>query len=331
VSRGIGARQMKGIDEEFGGLAQRAQQGGLAQMRMERGDKDREFGLRQGADQRLAASQTASADLANTQAMAREADAARDAQHQAASLTETGRHNRAMERNALVRPPQFQVVVGEGGAQFWADPRNPQAPVRPVMGPDGQPVVKPRATRPIPPSEKNTLQEMTGEARALGALGQRFQPEFAGGGPLGGVATGVYQALGSMGTKGMQEDAAFWSDFQRLVDLPQRNAIFGASLTANEKSSWERAKNVSPKSDPDLVKKTLAEMQAISQRKVSEHGDALLAENFNPDAVRSLTGGLAGGQPTQGAGTVRVRRKSDGKTGAMPAQNFNPELYEEIE
>jgi hypothetical protein len=94
LSRGLGARQDRKIDEESQGLAQRAQEGYAAQARhkeairqqdiaRQQGNMDRDFGLRAGADARAAASQSSAAELANMQAMAREADAARDAKHQA--------------------------------------------------------------------------------------------------------------------------------------------------------------------------------------------------------------------------------------------------------
>lgn len=53
--------------------------------------------------------------------------------------TETERHNRAME----ARPPAFPVIYGAGNEALRIDPRNPNAPAIPVIGPDGQGVKKP--------------------------------------------------------------------------------------------------------------------------------------------------------------------------------------------
>lgn len=53
--------------------------------------------------------------------------------------TEQERHNRAIE----ARPPSFPVIYGGGGEALRIDPRNPNAPAVPVVGPGGEPVKKP--------------------------------------------------------------------------------------------------------------------------------------------------------------------------------------------
>lgn len=39
---------------------------------------------------------------------------------------------------AMGRPPPYVIVTGQGGGQFFVDPRNPEKPAMPVMGPEGQ-------------------------------------------------------------------------------------------------------------------------------------------------------------------------------------------------
>jgi hypothetical protein len=56
--------------------------------------------------------------------------------------TEQERHNRAME----ARPPAFPVIYGAGNEALRIDPRNPNAPAVPVVGPGGAPVIKPMAS-----------------------------------------------------------------------------------------------------------------------------------------------------------------------------------------
>jgi hypothetical protein len=55
--------------------------------------------------------------------------------------TEQERHNRAME----ARPPAFPVIYGAGNEALRIDPRNPNAPAVPVLGPGGEQVKKPAA------------------------------------------------------------------------------------------------------------------------------------------------------------------------------------------
>jgi hypothetical protein len=72
---------------------------------------------------------------------------------------EAARHNRAVE--AQGRPPPFVIVSGEGGGQYFVDPRNPRAQAMPVTGPDGKPILKQG------PSERGT--EVMGLEKAEGA------------------------------------------------------------------------------------------------------------------------------------------------------------------
>jgi hypothetical protein len=129
LNRYKGGKQMKELEPQFDGLAQRAQQGGLEQMRMERGDKDRAFGLQErGLERQTAADAAAQA--------ARAADDAR----QTDGLTETKRHNRAIEARPPSMPP---VIYGQDGTAYVRDPRNPAAAAPVVDTSSGQPIQKP--------------------------------------------------------------------------------------------------------------------------------------------------------------------------------------------
>lgn len=54
--------------------------------------------------------------------------------------TETGRHNREMEKR-----PAPMLMFGSGGEQYVGDLRRPNTPAAPVMGPNGEQLVKPPA------------------------------------------------------------------------------------------------------------------------------------------------------------------------------------------
>lgn len=207
-------------------------------------------------------------------------------------------YEQAINKATTHAPTPAIVVTGADGSQTFVDPRNPKAPGTPVLGPDGKPVVKPKTQRPLQTGDKKTIDDLAGEINALSSLEGQFRPEFAGGGPLGGLATAAYQKIGSAGSSSMQRDAAFWADFSRLIDLPQRNAIFGASLSVGEKASWEGAKNIRPGTAPELVKAKLAEMRQILGRKLQNVGASLEAEGYDRDAIRERSGGLYGGAPS---------------------------------
>jgi hypothetical protein len=65
-----GGREMKGIEAGFGDIAQRAQQGALAGARIERGDKDRAFGLQERGLERQTAADAAAQARAAAEAQA---------------------------------------------------------------------------------------------------------------------------------------------------------------------------------------------------------------------------------------------------------------------
>lgn len=214
--------------------------------------------------------------------------------HQGATLEESTRHNKAMERLGGGRP-SVQFLIGDGGAHMMVDPRTGRA--TPVVGPDGKPVKKPPTrptTRPVPVGEKQDLLTQSETLREVKSLQGRFKDDFAGKGMLAGVKDWANSLAGSWGSEGMQNDAAFWADFKMFVDLPERHKKFGASLTPSEQRSWESAKNLNSKSDPRIVKAQFEKMARMLQEKVSDHGEALLEEGYKPAAVNKLTDGLVG-------------------------------------
>jgi hypothetical protein len=220
----------------------------------------------------------------------------------------------------------MRVVTLNDGSLAVVNPTSATPTAVPVGTPGGAPA---KAGKTIPPSEKNTLQSAAAEVRALEALQERFKDQFAGGGAVGGAATWLYQTLGSWGTQGMQQDAQFWADFQRMIDLPQRHALFGATFTPGERTSWDAAKNIKPGADPAVVTKALKTMAQLTARKLNEHGSALLSEGYNADAVRTLTNTGKGGSDPYAAtrtklqpGEVLIRR--NGQIGGIAPHEVLP-------
>lgn len=80
-------------------------------------------------------------ELQNTQKLLAQGETARE-------HDEIARHNRALEsqatQNADTRSPAYQIVSGDDGSQFYANPRDPRQPAVQIMGPNGQPIMKPK-------------------------------------------------------------------------------------------------------------------------------------------------------------------------------------------
>jgi hypothetical protein len=210
--------------------------------------------------------------------------------------------------------PASQLVVGPDGEFFGVNRRDPSQPAVPVTKPGSAPQPLTKQRKPIPEGAKKDLGETREIRDALVSLSSRFKDQYAGGGLLGGAATSAYQAMGSSASPQAQEDAAFWADYSRFIDIAERHAKFGASLTANEKQSWEQAKNLNPRADPKLVRKKFKEMIDIVNRRLSGHADALRVEDYDPAAIDALTRGSADAKPAADAAAPRPRR-TDPATG----------------
>lgn len=126
ISRGMGLREMKAAETEYQPLIQQQQAGAAAQARLQRADKNREFGLR-----------LRGAELADMRAMSDEARAASEAKVKAAQQAEIERHNREVE--ASTRRGQSQdswAVVADpvtGGFVRYNKKTGETAPVRGSM------------------------------------------------------------------------------------------------------------------------------------------------------------------------------------------------------
>lgn len=250
----------------------------------------------------------------------KQALATKEAERQAKIDAEQERHHRALEN----RPPSNVYLPGPGGQYFVMPDRGPVAATG-VVDESGNPVARPEPPKQISAAEKDTLQELTADARAFHDLGARFKDEYAGGGALGGLRTAAASAAGSWAPEKEQETVSFWADFARLIDLPQRNRVFGASLSPGEKASWESAKNIKRGSDPALVRRTFQELGAIADRKVEERAQALLAEGYKPDAVGALTGrGATAAQPATSGAPKRTPMPSGELGGGPPSPAAAP-------
>jgi hypothetical protein len=177
---------------------------------------------------------------------------------------------------------------------------------------------------PLDTSTRNDLVDLTTDIGNLGRLRAGFKPEFAGGGPIGSLVTRAASKAGDLAPPNLQEQAAWWADFQRLVDLPARNKVFGASLSSNESASWEAAKNIKYGSNPELVQTKLAELEAIAQSKLGTIVEQETARGTNAaelDVFKRKTAPQSAQKPSAPKPQVRVRLKGTSEERIMsPAE-----------
>ncbi|NBD11834.1 hypothetical protein [Corallococcus silvisoli] len=199
-------------------------------------------------------------------------------------FAEARRHNLAME----ARPVPSMLVAGPGG-QYFAVNTTSGGPATPITDATGAPIIKPETAKQLSAEEKNALQALSTEVQSIASLGSRFKDEYAGDGPLGNARTAAASVAGAWAPEKEQEIASFWADYASLIDLPQRNKVFGASLSEGEKAAWESAKNIKRSSDPERIRSKFAELTDIANKKLAARREALLAEGYKPEAVNALT------------------------------------------
>lgn len=107
-----------------------------------------------------------------------------------------------------------------------------------------------------------------------------------GGVPVPGLRTlknlGASMGLGSEEDK---ESFAMKQQFDRLYNIGARNRLFGATLTANEKKSWDEA-NPSTRQSDEQILKALPTLRKVFEHRLTNKARGLMRENYDPDAIR---------------------------------------------
>ena len=133
-----------------------------------------------------------------------------------------------------------------------------------------------RAHKNLSKSEKEEITNLSKRTAKISKLVGTFRPEYS---QLGGMPTNFLNNLGaglsksgllaiidSDETLSPQAAAAgrWWSEFLGDYSLEERHALFGATLTNNEQSSWEESLNVLRGMDPKDVE---LQMKSMVDRK----------------------------------------------------------------
>lgn len=70
--------------------------------------------------------------------------------------------------------------------------------------------------------------------------------------------------VGWWGDENEQKRAEWWADYQKYIENPERNEMFGATLTDNELATWNKS-SVNPSQDPKYVRHRLEMQREIAQ------------------------------------------------------------------
>lgn len=152
--------------------------------------------------------------------------------------------------------------------------------------PDGSPKAKASGSgKPMPDGVAKRYEEAINAFAAFDRATGTFKDDFAGNSLTGGLENSIQNVVGGFGTPGQ---AQWWSDF-KATDNVLRNALYGASLTAGEKSAYE-ATTITPRMDPDQIKANLTRRMTLAKDLLSRKTNFLKANGYDPDAVDALAG-----------------------------------------
>jgi hypothetical protein len=147
-----------------------------------------------------------------------------------------------------------------------------------------------------------------------------FDDKYAGKVILGPTMSGVNERLGRN-----KPAVGWWKDW-RWMDNTARHEIFGASLTGNEKSEWDRT-TISENTDPAIVKRELQKrlyyLQSAANRELDSYGEA----GYNTQSIRR-PGQVA--NPTETKGMAQPKDQPGGSVSPTPSPSGKPKTWEEL-
>lgn len=182
----------------------------------------------------------------------------------------------------------------QGPNETWNNPV-------PETGPDGKPIlvrysnlgnrqvvegakpVTPTPTRQMQPKAINDLSDAGAQTAAMDRLSGGFKPEYGGHTVLGGLSNTIGRLTGDP-----TGQTQWWQDYQ--VQLNQmRNKLFGAALTAQEKSEFEKAV-INPRMSPDEIQKNLKRQDELAYAAARKLAKAYIGAGYPKDAVEGALG-----------------------------------------
>jgi hypothetical protein len=161
--------------------------------------------------------------------------------------------------------------------------------------------------RVVPRGALKDISAAAQNVESFSRLSSNFKPEYAGNTMTGGLEN----LAGRLGGEAMgvtdEGQTQWWQDYQAQANAI-RNDLFGAALTAQEKTEFDKAM-INPRMDPAEIQKNLARQSAIYEQALARASDPYRAGGFDQSMVDA-----AAGRPGSAPQTPGIKRK-----------RFNPE------
>lgn len=147
---------------------------------------------------------------------------------------------------------------------------------------------KTQQPKDLGPTIAKSLHDQSKTVQHLGNSARDFKDEFAA--DVGIIGRGQNILSGELGistSKAMDEQAAWWRDYKRFIELVERHEFFGATLTKGENISWKQAEiNIGMK--PEEIRKNLKKRMGMMQDMLTEYAEGIAITKKNPNAVGAL-------------------------------------------
>lgn len=167
--------------------------------------------------------------------------------------------------------------------------------------------------KPLTNAQEKAALELGGEFATVNRLVSTFKPEYSG--DLKSSLTREFgKVAGGAAPAKVQDMTRWWSDQAMMDELPQRHALFGATLTGNEQKAWRDAA-ISPNLAPEVIQKRLATRQQIMTDAATRMRGSVEASGRSAKQFQAATGELKPALAVVRTGTrngVKVEQLSDG-------------------
>ena len=146
----------------------------------------------------------------------------------------------------------------------------------------------------------------------MDGLATAFKPEYAGKGVFG---LGADMQMAASANIGADKDSVnWWKDYRKNIELVERHAMFGASLTVGEQGAW-RSADISPGMDAKVIERNLATRKALAQKVLGNAEQDMIDAGHSEERVRNIAGrNRQPGPPGPPAGGA-VQTATNPKTG----------------
>ena len=135
------------------------------------------------------------------------------------------------------------------------------------------------------------LQDEATQAQDFTNVANTFDDKYAGTGIPGGRELGNFMSANvpALTSEETEAAAAWWAKYNNIHTLPERNELFGATLTPAEKVEWKK-NAISPNMSPKQIRASLEWYQNKSREALGRRKKMVASMDFDPEEVEEIYG-----------------------------------------